>query len=513
MRKKGKESNIDNNERINNREDSCNIFCVLILLVILLFIIKAPLFIYIVRSNKVLFNEIAENDIITTGLTIIGLAIAVWTGLNISNAVSRREVEELKAKTENLQKQSDELTKIYDSLESLNRKEFFKELLKTSEDVMSNYFYNEFQKNDQVVKKDFLYIEQLFNQIYDLHTKEETAEKYIIEKVDELEKNINKILEKDKNNINKLTKSYLNYRKVEGLFYKGYKLKDRKEIDDNYDKAIKMYEELASEFGIKLPKYDASKIDDDNYWKSIYYDNHKLFAYYANTMGESYNEKIEKSFDMSEKETIDLAKRAVFYCKHAVNCAKIANISREIYYRNLGRAYERLEKAQGSKFNYSDKILENYIKAFSFATNKPQISKKQVGKIYHTTLSYYHRYIKNMLGLLKISEDIDVENIINCLNVENKEKLIDLIKSMNEIATIAINDDIRKSLNIVMFGFSNGYIILSKMKYNNYYFSKDNEYYLEKMKWSIDTLKLMKIDDDYFKELRAFYEKIVKIVM
>ena len=58
---------------------------------------------------------------------------------------------------------------------------------------MSNYFYNEFQKNDQVVKKDFLYIEQLFNQIYDLHTKEETAEKYIIEKVDELEKNINKI--------------------------------------------------------------------------------------------------------------------------------------------------------------------------------------------------------------------------------------------------------------------------------------------------------------------------------
>ena len=122
MRKKGKESNFDNNERINNREDSCNIFCVLILLVILLFIIKAPLFIYIVRSNKVLFNEIAENDIITTGLTIIGLAIAVWTGLNISNAVSRREVEELKAKTENLQKQSDELTKIYDSLESLNRK-------------------------------------------------------------------------------------------------------------------------------------------------------------------------------------------------------------------------------------------------------------------------------------------------------------------------------------------------------------------------------------------------------
>ena len=71
-----------------------------------------------------LFNEIAENDIVTTGLTIIGLAIAVWTGFNISNAVSRREVEELKVKTENLQKQSDELTKIYDSLERCNVKIF-----------------------------------------------------------------------------------------------------------------------------------------------------------------------------------------------------------------------------------------------------------------------------------------------------------------------------------------------------------------------------------------------------
>lgn len=128
MREKGRDSDIDNNEYVNNQKYSNNIFLIIIVLVILFFIIKAPLFIYILKSNKVLFNEIAENDIVTTGLTIIGLAIAVWTGLNISNAVSRREVEELKIKTENLQKQSDELTKIYDSLESLNRKEFFKEL-------------------------------------------------------------------------------------------------------------------------------------------------------------------------------------------------------------------------------------------------------------------------------------------------------------------------------------------------------------------------------------------------
>ena len=105
----------------------------------------------------------------------------MWTGFNISNAVSRREVEELKVKTENLQKQSDELTKIYDSLENLNRKEFFRELLKTSEDVMSKYFYNEFQKNKKALRKDFVYVEQLFNQIYDLHTKGGIGDKYIIE--------------------------------------------------------------------------------------------------------------------------------------------------------------------------------------------------------------------------------------------------------------------------------------------------------------------------------------------
>ena len=194
MRKKRSSNGINNNEDNINKKDSNNIGFILFAIVILFFIIKAPLYIYILRSNKVLFNEIAENDIVTTGLTIIGLAIAVWTGFNISNAVSRREVEELKVKTENLQKQSDELTKIYDSLENLNRKEFFRELLKTSEDVMSKYFYNEFQKNKKALRKDFVYVEQLFNQIYDLHTKGGIGDKYIIEKVDDLENNINRIL-------------------------------------------------------------------------------------------------------------------------------------------------------------------------------------------------------------------------------------------------------------------------------------------------------------------------------
>ena len=371
---------------------------------------------------------------------------------------------------------------------------------------MSKYFYNEFQKNKKALRKDFVYVEQLFNQIYDLHTKGGIGDKYIIEKVDDLENNINRILAQETKDTNVLTKSYLNYRKTEGLFYKGYALK---EIDENYNGAINKYIYLADEFGIKLPKYDAEKIFDDEYWKTIYYDNHELFAYYANTIGESYNERIEKNFDMGREETIDLAKRAVFYCKHAVNCARVANINREIYCRNLGRSYERLEKAEGSHFNYSDKILENYIKAFDFAINKDQISKKQVGKIYYTTLSYYHKYIKNMLGLSKISKETDIKNIMNVLNIENEEEILPAIKKMNEVATVAINDDIRKSLNVVMYGLSNGYSMLYKMKYGDSDFRYTNSYYLEKMKWSIDTLKLMNIDDDYFKELKFFYEKMM----
>lgn len=38
---------------------------------------------------------------------------------------------------------------------------------------------------------------------------------------------------------------------------------------------------------------------------------------------------------------------------------------------------------------------------------------------------------------------------------------------MNKIALIAINDDIRRSSNIAMYGFANGYVALLKQMKNN----------------------------------------------
>lgn len=43
-------------------------------------------------------------------------------------------------------------------------------------------------------------------------------------------------------------------------------------------------------------------------------------------------------------------------------------------------------------------------------------------------------------------------------------------------------------------------------------FGDNIKYYLEKMKWSIETLQLMGIDDNYTKQLNNFYKYIEQIM-
>ncbi len=85
---------------------------------------------------------------------------------------------------------------------------------------------------------------------------------------------------------------------------------------------------------------------------------------------------------------------------------------------------------------------------------------------------------------------------------------------MNKIVLIAINDDIRRSSNIAMYGFANGYVALLKQMKNNKEIDKrfieNRKYYLEKMKWSIDTLDIMQINDNFYKQLKEFYKQLIK---
>lgn len=43
-----------------------------------------------------------QTTVVTVGIEIIALAISVWAGLNIANAIERKELEEVREKTDNI---------------------------------------------------------------------------------------------------------------------------------------------------------------------------------------------------------------------------------------------------------------------------------------------------------------------------------------------------------------------------------------------------------------------------
>ena len=129
-------------------------------------------------------------------------------------------------------------------------------------------------------------------------------------------------------------------------------------------------------------------------------------------------------------------------------------------------------------------------------------------KVYYTYLTYSNKYIKNKLQL-------DYANVTTILDKQNTNDIIEKIDEMNKIALIAINDDIRRTSNIAMYGFVNGYIAVLKQIKNNEEIDKrfieNRKYYLEKMKWSISTLDIMMINDNFYEQLKDFYEQLVKL--
>ena len=326
----------------NVGEKTTRIWCAIIVIIFLIIIVlnEIPMIIYIMENKSEpdinTTKSISESSLSTIGLEVIGLAITVWTGLNIINAVSRQEVNKLK----------EELNNIINRMEDKNKNEFLLELLKTDTDEMSRYYYRKF-KEESIAFSEIIIVEQMFNKVYEMHSNGSMDNEIIIKEVEELEKIIKEKLE----NINtrykkRLVKNYLEFRKAEILFYKGYALSDEEEIEkayESYDKATKIYFKLISDLDIKFPKYKS--VDKLNTKKiNKYYNNYELFAYFANTIGEAYGNMVLNCPE-SEKDNIkDVAEKAVFYSKLAVECAKEYEINKEVYYKNLGCNYERKER-------------------------------------------------------------------------------------------------------------------------------------------------------------------------
>lgn len=481
-------------------------------------------------KTEIAFETLEESSLLTTGLEIIGLAIAVWTGLNIVNLVSRNEVNKVKEDLSKIREQSDktredlneinknkdELNEIINNIENKNKDEFLSELLKTDEDEMSRYYYKKF-KNEKVSFSKLVEIEHLFNKIHEMHSSKNVNLEQMSREINELKLKIEEakdyIYNISKKNKPILLENYFKFREAEGLFYIGYEINNSEEKYNKYEKAVSLYLDTVKELDIEFPEYKPSLITNINFWEkdvNKYYNNTELFAYFANTIGESYGNMALANPESKKNNIEDIAKRAIFYGKLAVDCAKKHNVNKEVYYKNLGCNYERLERIEtNNSVHNSIETLDNYRKAFELTINKPQLSKNQMWRYYFTYLTYLNKYIKYKLNLDLTSKSSIKKN----LSVEDTSDIIERIDEMYKVSAVAVADDIRRTSNIAMYGFANAYISLLKEKQKNNKkidetFLDNKDYYLEKMKWSIDTMKIMNIKDDYFKQLNILYNSL-----
>ena len=141
----------------NNRRNWFILFAVLSVISLL---INAAfvLFVYLDGgSGDISKAEKIEASFISTGLSIIGLALSVWGGLNIINALDKKEIDKIKKDfdgfKEVIKSMKSTVKKTKRSIQKntafekeFNYQRFLQQLLISKNDAIAQYFYNEFTK-------------------------------------------------------------------------------------------------------------------------------------------------------------------------------------------------------------------------------------------------------------------------------------------------------------------------------------------------------------------------------
>lgn len=480
-----------------------------------------------------------EGTFLANGLAIIGLAIAVWAGLNIANAVERKELDALSEKskvltdkTEVLGRQIEPLAKNAESIDRTLNGLFLEQLLKTAQDEASQWFLGKFAEivNDDTKAKRLkenisrlINIENKFSLVYGLHTSKQSNDSLLFNEADEAIKEINKIIgEKNETESHaglSLVTTYLKFRRAEFEFYKGYATENVQEVYDRFRNAAKAYIDIHEEFSVFLPTYtremELKDIPDYISDEGV----RKLSIYFANSIGEAYSrimlleDNLKNNYTLSgkkisEKVLNEIGRKSIFYCACAAKWAEKGGIGKEVYFRNLGCAYERLERLDKKTGEYAEDIFENYKKAFACIVDQDEMTYR-IQSVYYTFMQYSKKFLEMKLHISDVYKNMDsfqktVQNKAVVKELEEKEELWEILKDYYKIIVFAKRDNCRHHLQYEMEGFAMSILIILKLaKYEKVHeiCELDVEECKKVMKENIAMLKLMNIEDGYYEEL------------
>ena len=220
-----------------------------------------------------------ESTLLASGLSIIGIAISVWAGLNIVNAIEKKEVDDiqnnLKSSQEDIDNLKNDMTRTMEAVNSerqnMYKGLFLQELLNTSQDAMSRYFYKSFSEREihnTEVYAELVIIEQYFSQVYSQYTGSESIKQLILIRANEGLRRIASLFEKsledsiDLIEIKNMLYKYLFFRQSEFYFLKGYLLSEVEKYEA-FRRVIKEYENVTECFGVFLPDYTGDNAEVD----------------------------------------------------------------------------------------------------------------------------------------------------------------------------------------------------------------------------------------------------------
>ena len=500
----------------NKRSKQFWVFMIPVIAIVIITIVNAFFLIYIwtFPTTNILCKEKATGStFVSTGIEIISIALAVWVGLNIVNAIEKKEFDTLNKNISDLTKEEVSL-----SLYNRDKEQFCQELLKSKEDPLTEHLYMSFSKNLSVKYPFdiFFEIEQLFSQVYILHRSENMIDNELINKAN---KGIQLINSLDSNIYeDKLASAFLKYRILEFNFYKGYCEKEVESRFNCFKSAALGYYDIAPEFDSSLPKFSSENYLDIP--ENMSSGNNKLLTIYmANSIGESYSKILQlknnliksNEINITEDEIILYGKMALFYCGCAVkwNGEKKLISEREVYYRNYAVALENYEKYFCELGDLSENIILNYKKAFLLLLNYNEMNPNRIGYVYRTLMFYYNRYINFEISI-KDKFDSKAEFKLYLSNLQKiKDETIDRVRVLYELSNLSINDICLRTYVHCMKGFALRNIILLKASSNksiNVIFPEDIYYYKKKYKSIIYTINIMELTDDFSETLKYFDE-------
>lgn len=340
--------------------------------------------------------EKVESALLSSGIAIISIAIAVWAGLNIIKSLEKNNYKQLSEEVEknNNERKRFAISTLLNNIEGLDD-ELNRYLYKSLNDIEFSY-----QLIDAELFSQINTVETWFQGLYKKHYQ---GGKIVPDNYISALETVNELLPRTKDlpkQIQHKIKLYLNIRCAEIHFYLGF----RGSAKDIYDHMTTAIEKYCESFPL-MKQPNCIDINMPPFTNDII-----LNTYLLNTIGQAHSEIVFKCKNvLSLEEFSEYKNKTTTYFKLMIvslntHCG-ISVMQRELYYRDYGCALERVDGITEETINTIADVYECAINAF-LASDETNKKKNNVFKVY---FSLFHKYCESVF----VNEQKELKNL-NC---------------------------------------------------------------------------------------------------